>query len=241
MHSMGWPLDNHTGGGSFVYHYGDNLAASWFVVHLDYRNPYLSPFDEFQRFKTHPLIRPMLEGGRRIAYGARAITEGGFQAVPKLAFPGGALIGCAAGFVNVPRIKGSHNAILTGMMAADAAFEALGEGRSGDLLTAYEDAYRAFRRSKDPKRVRNVKPLWSRYGTVLGVPLGALDMWMNQLFGFSPFGTLAGKGPDYAQLVPRQRRPSRLPIPDPMVWSVSTGCPRFSSPARGTTRTSPFT
>ena len=120
MHSMGWPLDNHTGGGSFVYHYGDNLASVGFVVHLDYKNPYLSPFDEFQRFKTHPLIRPMLEGGRRIAYGARAITEGGFQAVPRLAFPGGALIGCSAGFVNVPRLKGSHNAILTGMLAADA-------------------------------------------------------------------------------------------------------------------------
>ena len=111
MHTMGWPLDNHTGGGSFFYHYGDNLASVGFVVHLDYRNPYLWPFDEFQRFKTHPMIRPMLEGGRRIGYGARAITEGGFQAVPKLAFPGGALIGCSAGFVNLPRIKGSHNAI----------------------------------------------------------------------------------------------------------------------------------
>ncbi len=218
MHSMGWPLDNHTGGGSFIYHYGANLAAVGFVVHLDYRNPYLSPFDEFQRFKTHPVIRPMLEGGRRIAYGARAITEGGFQAVPKLAFPGGALIGCAAGFVNVPRIKGSHNAILSGMMAADAAFEAVTGGRAGDTLTAYEDAYRASSVFGDLKRVRNVKPLWSRYGTALGVPLGALDMWTNQLFGFSPFGTLSPKGPDYAQLVPAaQAKPIVYPRPDGVV------------------------
>src|SRR6185503_391867 len=125
MHTMGWPLDDHTGGGSFIYHYGDNLAAVGFVVHLDYRNPYLWPFGEFQRFKTHPMIRPMLEGGRRIAYGARAITEGGLQAVPKLAFPGGALIGCAAGFVNLPRIKGSHNAMKSGMLGAEAVFRAL--------------------------------------------------------------------------------------------------------------------
>jgi len=218
MHSMGWPLDNHTGGGSFIYQYGERLASVGFVVHLDYRNPYLSPFDEFQRFKTHPLIRPMLEGGRRIAYGARTITEGGFQAVPKLVFPGGALIGCAAGFVNVPRIKGSHNAILTGMLAADAAAAALSQGRAGDLLTAYEDAYRQSPVFKDLKRVRNVKPLWSRYGTALGVPLGALDMWTNQLFGFSPFGTLKSKGPDYAQLVPaKDAKAITYPRPDGVV------------------------
>ena len=218
MHSMGWPLDNHTGGGSFLYHYGDRLAAVGFVVHLDYRNPYLSPFDEFQRFKTHPFIRPMLEGGRRIAYGARAITEGGLQAVPKLAFPGGALIGCAAGFVNVPRIKGSHNAILTGMMAADAAFDALSEGRAGDLLTRYEDAYRHSPVQQDLNRVRNVKPLWSRYGTALGVPLGALDMWSNHILGFNPFGTLRAKGPDYAQTVPaKDAKPIAYPKPDGVV------------------------
>ncbi len=218
MHSMGWPLGNHTGGGSFFYHYRERLAAVGFVVHLDYRNPYLSPFDEFQRFKTHPFIRPMLEGGRRIAYGARAITEGGFQAVPKLVFPGGALIGCAAGFVNVPRIKGSHNAILTGMLAADAAFEALSQGRAGDLLTGYEGAYRQSPVYKDLKRVRNVKPLWSRYGTALGVPLGGLDMWVNQLLGFSPFGTLKSKGPDYAQLIPaKDAKPILYPKPDGIV------------------------
>jgi electron-transferring-flavoprotein dehydrogenase len=218
MHTMGWPLDNHTGGGSFFYHYGENLASVGFVVHLDYRNPYLSPFDEFQRFKTHPLIRPMLEGGRRIAYGARAITEGGFQAVPKLVFPGGALIGCAAGFVNLPRIKGSHNAILTGMMAADAAFAALVEGRAGDVLEGYETAYRNSSVHKDLKRVRNVKPLWSRFGTALGVPLGALDMWVNQLLGFSPFGTVAAKTPDYARLLPaKDATPIAYPKPDEVV------------------------
>jgi electron-transferring-flavoprotein dehydrogenase len=218
MHSMGWPLDNHTGGGSFIYHYGDNLASVGFVVHLDYRNPYLSPFDEFQRFKTHPFIRPMLEAGRRIAYGARAITEGGFQAVPRLAFPGGALIGCSAGFVNVPRLKGSHNAILTGMLAADCAFKALGEGRAGDVLADYDTAYLSSPVYKDLKRVRNVKPLWSRYGTALGVPLGALDMWANQLVGFNPFGTLKGKGPDYAQLMPaKTAKPISYPKPDGVV------------------------
>src|SRR5690606_3968420 len=134
QHSFGWPLDNGTGGGSFLYHFDDNLVSIGFVVHLNYSNPTLSPFDEFQRFKTHPMIRSMLEGGKRISYGARAITEGGCQSVPKLVFPGGALIGCAAGFVNVPRIKGSHNAILSGMLCAENVFAALGEGREHDEL-----------------------------------------------------------------------------------------------------------
>ena len=181
---------------------GDNLAAVGFVVHLDYRNPYLWPFGEFQRFKTHKMIRPMLEGGRRIAYGARAITEGGYQAVPKLAFPGGALIGCSAGFVNLPRIKGSHNAMKSGMLGAEAVFRALGQGRAHDTLGELNDSYRASHIHADLKRVRNVKPLWSRYGTMAGVALGGLDMWANQLFGVSPFGTLRAKGPDFAQLLP---------------------------------------
>src|SRR2546423_3459507 len=201
IHTLGWPLDNHTGGGSFVYHYGDNLAAIGFVVHLDYDNPWLSPFEEFQRFKTHPSVRPMLEGGRRIAYGARAITEGGLQAVPKLVFAGGALIGCAAGFVNVPRIKGSHNAILTGIYAADAAFAALYEGRAGDELTAYESGWRASPVYRELQLVRNVKPLWARLGTFPGVPAAAADMWFNTLFRFSPFGTVRGAGPDYAHMM----------------------------------------
>ena len=143
-HTTGWPLDDQTGGGSFMYHFGDNYVAIGYVVHLNYKNPWLSPFDEFQRFKQHPAVRPHLEGGKRIAYGARAITEGGYQSVPKLTFPGGALIGCSAGFVNVPRIKGSHNAIKSGMLAAEAAFDALAAGKTGgDELTAYPEIGRA--------------------------------------------------------------------------------------------------
>jgi electron-transferring-flavoprotein dehydrogenase len=202
MHTMGWPLDNRTGGGLFMYHFDNNLCALGFVVHLNYQNPYLSPYDEFQRVKTHPRIRQFLEGGKRIGYGARAITEGGFQSVPKLAFPGGALIGCAAGFVNLPRIKGSHNAILTGMMAAEAAFRALGEGRANDELTKYEEAYRGSSVWRDLKRVRNVKPLWSKLGTVAGVVAGGFDMWCNQLFGLSLFGTLRHGKADFETLKP---------------------------------------
>ena len=132
QHSFGWPLDMRTGGGSFLYHFDENLVSVGFVVHLNYANPWLSPFEEFQRFKTHDAIRDVFEGGRRISYGARAITEGGWQSVPKLAFPGGALIGCAAGFVNVPRIKGSHNAMLSGMLAAEHAAAAIADGRAHD-------------------------------------------------------------------------------------------------------------
>ncbi len=218
MHTMGWPLDDRTGGGSFIYHYGENLASVGFVVHLDYQNPFLSPFHEFQRFKTHKMIRPMLEGGRRIAYGARAITEGGLQAVPKLAFPGGALIGCAAGFVNLPRIKGSHNAMKTGMLAAEAAFEALASGRAHDVLDDYEPTFESSHVYGDLKLVRNVKPLWSRYGTSLGVTLGGIDMWANQILGFSPFGTMLTKGPDFAQLLPAAKaKPISYEKPDGVI------------------------
>src|SRR6202789_3393389 len=200
LHSFGWPLQNDTGGGLFMYHWGDNLCSLGLVVALNYSNPYLSPFDEFQRVKHHPRIAAFLEGGKRIGYGARAVTQGGFQSVPKLAFPGGALIGCAAGFVNVPRIKGSHNAMKTGMMAAEAAFAALGQGRANDTLDSYEQAYRESHVYKELKRVRNVKPLWSKLGTIVGIPLAAVDMWTNQLFGFSLFGTFHHGKPDYATL-----------------------------------------
>ncbi len=142
QHSFGWPLSGSTGGGSFLYHIEDNQVVVGFVVHLNYKNPTLSPFDEFQRFKTHPMIRDVFAGGKRLSYGARALTEGGWQSVPKLPFPGGALLGCAAGFVNVPRIKGSHNAVLSGMLAAEAAAEALAAGRAHDELAAYENAWR---------------------------------------------------------------------------------------------------
>jgi electron-transferring-flavoprotein dehydrogenase len=215
QHSFGWPLDDSTGGGSFLYHLEDGLVSVGFVVHLNYENPTLSPFDEFQRFKTHPLIAPTFAGGRRIAYGARAITEGGWQSAPKLSFPGGALVGCAAGFVNVPRIKGSHNAVLTGMMAAEHAAVALAQGRANDDLIEYENAWRGSRVGADLKPVRNVKPLWSRFGTKLGVALGGLDMWCEQIFGRSPFGTLPHGKPDHACLKPlADVTPIAYPKPD---------------------------
>src|SRR3954471_5515086 len=215
LHGFGWPLDNKTGGGLFLYHWGENFCSVGFVVHLNYQNPYLEPFSEFQRAKTHPAIAPMLEGGKRIGYGARAITEGGYQSVPKLAFPGGALIGCAAGFVNVPRIKGSHNAMKTGMMAADAAFAALKAGRAGDTLSDYEAAYAKSDVAKDLFRVRNAKPLWSKLGTLLALPFIGLDLWTNQLFGFSLMGTLRHGKPDHACLKKAADcRPIAYPKPD---------------------------
>jgi len=201
QHTFGWPLDSRTGGGSFLYHLDDNLVSVGFVVHLNYKNPHLSPFEEFQKFKTHPAIAPIFADGKRLAYGARAITEGGFQSVPKLTFPGGALVGCAAGFVNVPRIKGSHNAILSGMLAADQVAAAIAEGRSHDELVAYEAAWRESAIGRDLKQVRNVKPLWSKFGTLGGIALGGLDMWTNTL-GFSLFGTLGHGGPDHAATLP---------------------------------------
>jgi electron-transferring-flavoprotein dehydrogenase len=200
LHGFGWPLDDKTGGGLFMYHWGENYCSVGFVVHLNYQNPYLDPFQEFQRAKTHPAIRKYLEGAKRIGYGARAITEGGFQSVPQLSFPGGALIGCAAGFVNLPRIKGSHNAMKTGMLAAEAAFAALGEGRANDRLSAYDEAYAKSWVAKDLHMVRNAKPLWSKLGTLLALPFIGLDLWTNQLFGFSIFGTLKHGKPDFATL-----------------------------------------
>ncbi len=217
QHTMGWPLDDKTGGGSFLYHFGENLVSVGFVVHLDYSNPYINPFKEFQRAKTHPLIRAQLEGGKRIAYGARALTEGGFQAIPRLAFPGGALIGCAAGFMNVPRIKGSHNAMLSGMMAAEAAFAALAAGRSRDTLEAYAEAVKASPMAAELKKVRNVKPLWSRFGTRLGVMLGGIDMWLNTLFPFLGH-TLKHLKPDYATLQrANQSKPIEYDKPDGVI------------------------
>ena len=201
QHSFGWPLNNSTGGGSFLYHYDDNKVAVGFVVHLNYDDPYLSPFDEFQRFKTHPSIRPVFEGGKRLGYGARAITEGGYQSVPRLSFPGGALIGCAAGFVNVPRIKGVHNAMGSGMLAAEHVAAALAAGRANDELVEYENAWRGSAVGKDLHRVRNVKPLWSKFGTIIGVALGGFDMWCNTL-GFSLFGTQSHAKPDGKTLDP---------------------------------------
>jgi len=206
QHTLGWPLDDRTGGGSFLYHYGTRRVAVGFVVHLNYRNPYLSPFEEFQRVKTHRLIRTVLEGGTRIAYGARAITEGGWQSMPRLAFPGGLLAGCAAGLVNVPRIKGSHNAILSGIEAADAILAALGARRAHDVLEDYETAVRSGAIGRDLKRVRNAKPLLSKLGTVPGTLLAGVDMWINTIV--PALGYTLGHGrPDAACLEQAQVSP----------------------------------
>ncbi|HEX7967191.1 MAG TPA: electron transfer flavoprotein-ubiquinone oxidoreductase, partial [Stellaceae bacterium] len=217
VHTQGWPLDNRTGGGSFMYHLEDNQVAVGFVVHLNYENPHLSPFEEFQRFKHHPAIRPYLDRGKRLAYGARAISEGGLQSVPKLVFPGGALIGCAAGFLNVPRIKGSHNAMKTGMLAAEAAFAGLKGGAvGGDELTAYVEAYRRSWVYDDLYRVRNVKPGLSRWGMWLGTLHGGVNMWLNNIgLGFLMPWTLRHGKADHETLKPAdQARRIEYPKPD---------------------------
>ncbi|MGI8896058.1 MAG: electron transfer flavoprotein-ubiquinone oxidoreductase, partial [Casimicrobiaceae bacterium] len=219
IHSQGWPLDRHTGGGSFLYHQDENLVAVGFVVHLDYENPHLSPYDEFQRFKTHPAIRPTFEGGKRLAYGARAINEGGLQSVPKLVFRGGALIGCAAGFVNLPRIKGSHNAMKTGMLAAEAAFAALAAGRSRDQLDAYPEAYRKSWVYDDLYKVRNVKP-GLKWGLLAGTLHGGAHMWLNDLglAALAPW-TLRHERADHESLRPAAEMP---PIDYPKYDGVIT-------------------
>ncbi len=189
-HTMGWPLGTRAGGGSFIYHLDNNQVLVGFVVHLNYKNPYLYPYMEFQRFKHHPMVAQLLEGGKRVAYGARAISEGGLQSIPDTAFPGGVLLGCSAGLVNVPRIKGSHNAIFSGIAAAEAAAKAIAAGRSGDVLADYDRALREGPVGKDLKKVRNVKPMWSRWGLAASLAFGGFDMWTNTLFGLSLFGTL---------------------------------------------------
>ncbi len=216
QHTVGWPLDDKTGGGSFLYHFGDNYVAVGMVVHLNYKNPWLSPFDEFQRLKQHPDMKKHLEGGKRIAYGARAIIEGGLQSVPKLHFPGGVLVGDSAGFVNVPRIKGSHNAIKSGMMAAEAAFEAIQAGRSGDELIEYEEAYQKSWVRKELNLVRNAKPLLSKLGTFLGGAAGIADMTCtNLLGGFSFLGTLRHTKTDAASTgLAKDYKPIVYPKPD---------------------------
>ena len=218
-HSFGWPLDWNTGGGSFLYHWGDNYVSVGFVVHLNYQNPYLSPFDEFQRYKHHPDIIDTFVGGKRLAYGARAITEGGYQSVPKLAFPGGALIGCSAGFVNLPRIKGSHNAMKTGMLAAEAVVEAIAAGRAGDELGAYQDGYEGSWVASELKAARNIKPLWSKYGTLVSLPMWAVELWSTTLFGgWSPLGTLKHGKTDAESLKPASEfQPIDYPKPDGVI------------------------
>jgi electron-transferring-flavoprotein dehydrogenase len=215
QHTFGWPLDDKTGGGSFMYHFGDRYVTIGLVVHLNYKNPWLSPFEEFQRFKHHPDVRKYLEGGTRVAYGSRAITEGGWQSIPKLTFPGGALIGCSAGFVNLPRIKGSHNAMKTGMLAGEAAFDAVTNGRQGDELIAYSDAFRTSWVATELRKVRNSKPLWTKFGTILGVGLIGFDLWVTTLLGgFSFFGTMKHKKTDAGSLEPAAKH-KKIVYPKP--------------------------
>jgi electron-transferring-flavoprotein dehydrogenase len=215
QHTFGWPLGNSVGGGTFLYHFGDRYVAVGMVVHLNYKNPWLSPFEEFQRFKHHPEVIKHLRGGERVSYGARAITEGGWQSIPKLTFPGGALIGCSAGFVNVPRIKGSHNAMKTGMLAGEAAFAAIAAGREGDELTDYSQAFKTSWVADELKKVRNAKPLWSKYGTALGIALTGFDLWVNTIFGgFSFFGTQKHTKTDAKSLEPANKH-KKIAYPKP--------------------------
>ncbi|WP_236019202.1 electron transfer flavoprotein-ubiquinone oxidoreductase [Fuscibacter oryzae] len=213
-HTMGWPLGSNAGGGSFIYHLENNQVYVGFVVHLNYKNPYLYPYMEFQRFKHHPMVAELLKGGKRVAYGARAISEGGWQSIPKMVAPGVALLGCTAGLVNVPRIKGNHNAMLSGKAAAEAAYAAIGAGRSGDELNDYEADVRGGAIGKDLKKVRNVKPLWSRYGLIASLLAGGADMWANT-FGLTVLGTLKhGKTDAAATEKAAKHKPIDYPRPD---------------------------
>ncbi|MEQ8896344.1 MAG: electron transfer flavoprotein-ubiquinone oxidoreductase [Roseovarius sp.] len=212
-HTMGWPLGSNAGGGSFIYHLDNNQVYVGFVVHLNYRNPHLYPYMEFQRFKHHPMVKELLEGGKRVAYGGRAITEGGYQSMPKMVAPGVALLGCTVGMVNVPRIKGNHNAMLSGMAAAEAAHAAIEAGRASDELNDYETDVREGAIGKDLKKVRNVKPLWSKYGLLASLSLGGLDMWTNTL-GFSLFGTL-GHGKSDAEATEPADKHKKIDYPKP--------------------------
>jgi len=214
-HTMGWPLGSNAGGGSFIYHIEKNQVYVGFVVHLNYANPYLFPYMEFQRFKHHPMVAELLKGGKRVAYGARAISEGGWQSIPQTAFPGGCLLGCSAGLVNVPRIKGNHNAMHSGIEAAEAAHAAIKAGRGGDTLTEYDVALKSGPVGKDLKRVRNVKPLWSKYGLLTSLAVGGFDMWTNNLFGLSLLGTLRhGKSDAAATEEASKHKPIDYPKPD---------------------------
>ena len=213
-HTMGWPLGSNAGGGSFIYHLENNQVYVGFVVHLNYENPHLYPYMEFQRFKHHPMVAELLKGGKRVAYGARAISEGGWQSIPKMVAPGVALLGCSAGLVNVPRIKGNHNAMLSGKAAAEAAHAAIKAGRAGDELSAYETAVRNGPIGKDLRRVRNVKPLWSKYGLVASLMGGGIDMWANTI-GMTIFGTLKhGKSDAAATGQAKDHKPIDYPKPD---------------------------
>ncbi|MBT6310244.1 MAG: electron transfer flavoprotein-ubiquinone oxidoreductase [Rhodospirillaceae bacterium] len=212
VHTAGWPMDAKTYGGSFLYHLEDNQVAVGFVIGLDYKNPYLSPFDEFQRFKTHPSVRPTFEGGKRISYGARALNEGGVQSLPEMVFPGGALIGCEAGTLNVPKIKGTHTAMKSGMLAADAAFAALtGDAAPGPVLDGFTAAFKASWAYKELVRARNFRPAF-RFGLLMGTLLAGFDQVI--LRGRAPW-TLKHGHADHETLEPKTRhKPIDYPRPD---------------------------
>ncbi|MCX7566935.1 electron transfer flavoprotein-ubiquinone oxidoreductase [Sulfitobacter sp. F26169L] len=213
-HTMGWPLGKKAGGGSFIYHLENNQVYVGFVVHLGYKNPHVFPYMEFQQFKHHPMVAELLKGGKRVAYGARAITEGGYQSMPKMVAPGVALLGCSVGMVNVPRIKGNHNAMLSGKAAAEAAHAAIKAGRSGDELPDYEKEVRDGAIGKDLYKVRNVKPLWSKYGLTASLAIGGFDMWCNTLFGGSLLGTL-GHGKSDAEVTELAEKHEKIDYPKP--------------------------
>jgi electron-transferring-flavoprotein dehydrogenase len=214
-HSFGWPLSDDTGGGAFVYHYGEQLVSIGMVVHLDYSNPYLSPFEEFQRFKTHPEIRSMLSGGKRLSYGARAISEGGLQSLPDLIFPGGAFIGCSAGMVNVAKIKGSHNAMKSGMLAAEAAFDYFAAESEGGkrLLMEYPIKLNDSWVWKELEKVRNFKPLLSRFGNLVGGALAGVELWLSALHIKFPW-TLKHQQADHDSLKPKSQA-EKIDYPKP--------------------------
>ena len=214
-HTMGWPLGKKAGGGSFIYHLENSQVYVGFVVHLGYKNPHVFPYMEFQQFKHHPMVAELLEGGKRVAYGARAITEGGYQSMPKMVAPGVALLGCSVGMVNVPRIKGNHNAMLSGKAAAEAAHAAIKAGRSGDELPDYEKEVREGSIGQDLFKVRNVKPLWSKYGLTASLAVGGFDMWCNTLFGASLLGTMHhGKSDADATELASKHKEIAYPKPD---------------------------
>ncbi|MGC8201566.1 4Fe-4S dicluster domain-containing protein [Aliiroseovarius sp. PTFE2010] len=214
-HTMGWPLGFKNGGGSFVYHLDNNQVYVGYIIDLNYKNPYLFPYMEFQRFKHHPKIAKLLEGGKRVAYGARAVTKGGYQSIPQTAFPGGTLLGCSAGLVNLPRIKGNHNAMHSGIEAAEAAYAAIQSGRSGDVLEGYDAALRKGVVGKDLKRVRNVAPLNGKFGPLGGMGIGGFDMWFQTIFGFSLLGTVSHGKTDAASTEEASKhKPIDYPKPD---------------------------
>ncbi|WP_410500266.1 4Fe-4S dicluster domain-containing protein [Chitinibacter sp. S2-10] len=214
QHALGWPLDSDAQGGAFIYHLPNNLVAVGYVVHLNYRNPSMSPFDELQRFKTHPAIRGLFAGGKRIAYGARAIAEGGLQSLPKLTFPGGVLMGCAAGFLNFPRIKGVHNAMLSGIAAAQCVANAITQGRANDELLDYPTQLENVQVLPELRQVRNIKPALSKLGTIAGTLYAGFELWLSR-FGVTLPWTLRSRTPDHATLKStRQCTPIQYPKPD---------------------------